>query len=117
MPVIANSTKKGAAVSTFPDVCSNVPSGPAPVPIPYPNIAKTNLPPALVAAGIGVAGGSYKQSDLVVAQSMRTKLHQLNQQLTSLPGNDPNHWHELVDEYVQVTASLYRTLAMSKGAG
>jgi hypothetical protein len=111
-----NSTKKGTFVVAFPDSCFT-PSPGGPVPVPYPNTARTlqaTLPPALVAAGISVAGSNYKQSGSAVAQTLRSRLSQLNNQLLTLPGSDPNHWHTLVDEYVQTTASLYKTLASSK---
>lgn len=36
----------------------------------------------------------------------------LHSQLASMPGNDPNRWHELLDRYVQTTAELYKELAL-----
>lgn len=54
-----------------------------------------------------------KSTSAAVAHQMRSRLNQLNQQLTTLPGRNPDHWHMLVDEYVQVTAMLYVTLAES----
>jgi hypothetical protein len=36
------STKGGAAVPGFPDVCY-VPGGPAPVPVPYPNVGTASV--------------------------------------------------------------------------
>jgi hypothetical protein len=112
----SKSTRTGGAVLAFPDVCWHPDNG-KPIPAPYPNAAKTvqaALPPALVAAGISVAGANYKESSSLAAQTLRTRLSQLNNQLQTLPGNDPNRWHELVDEYVQTTATLYKTLAASK---
>lgn len=62
-------------------------------------------------------GGVYRHVGMTTAAGsahlLRNKLNHLNQQLTSLSGRNPELWHSLVDEYVQVTANLYMTLAES----
>jgi hypothetical protein len=135
MPVIA-STKKGAAVAAFPDVCLT-PSPGAPIPVPYPTTsgaARPGVQRPPIGRGKGVAlAGSFKSggagmeagtlksavafntssaaSAAVAVQGLRTKLGQLHSQLGSLQGTDPNRWHTLLDEYVIVTADLYKALA------
>lgn len=57
--------------------------------------------------------GGVHQTAAGTAHLLRNRLNHLNQQLTSLSGRNPELWHSLVDEYVQVTANLYVTLAES----
>jgi hypothetical protein len=137
MPVLA-STKKGAAVAAFPDVCVT-PSPGGPVPVPYPTTTGARpgaqLPPigrgtavALAGSfrggGAGLEAGTMKSAgafnsssaaatstSAVAVQSLRTKLGQLHTQLGALQGTDPNRWHTLLDEYVIATANLYKALA------
>ena len=101
MPVTANanqlsvahkSSYRGASIPTFPDVCKTPTPG-GPVPVPYPNMAAP-------AASRHVRG-----------LQLRSKLQNLNMQIASLPSGDPARWHRLLDEYVVVTAELYKTLA------
>jgi hypothetical protein len=83
---------QGSALSAFPDVC-RMPGGAGPVPIPYPNIAN--------AAASKQARG----------QQLRGKLQHLHMQIASLPSGDPTRWHRTLDEYVVLTAELYKTLS------
>ena len=86
---------QGSALSAFPDVCKTPGPG-GPVPIPYPNIAKAANPAAT------------KQ---VRSQHLRSKLQILHMQIGSLPSGNPTRWHGLLDEYVVLTAELYKTLS------
>jgi len=86
------SAHHGQSVAAFPDVCKT-PSPGGPVPIPYPNLAN----PAA--------------SKQVRSQQLRSKLQTLHMQIGSLPSGDPTRWHLLLDEYVVLTAELYKTLA------
>ena len=44
-------------------------------------------------------------------QQLRGKLQVLHMQIGSLPSGDPTRWHRLLDEYVVLTAELYKTLS------
>ena len=91
------SAHPGKAVTAFPDVCKT-PSPAGPVPIPYPN------------AGYGQQNTAGSKT-LTGSNKMRGRLQMLNMQITSLPSGDPTRWHKLLDEYVVLTAELYKTLS------
>jgi hypothetical protein len=48
---------------------------------------------------------------LMRGQQLRGQLQVLHMQMASLPGRDPNRWHRLLDDYVVLTAELYKTLS------
>ena len=139
--MIPSSTKQGTSVAAFPDVCRTiVTGGPVPAPYLNIAGSSAGASKVAQKAQIHAQGG-FRAADSVIpsggsqvgavggvvsskvnlhaamstgaagAHLLRNKLNLLNQQLTSLTGRNPDHWHELVDEYVQVTASLYLTLA------
>ena len=88
---------QGSALSAFPDVCTD--------------------------AGARRAGSDsvseYRQRRApcrdqdVFAPShrLRSKLQILHMQIGSLPSGNPTRWHGLLDEYVVLTAELYKTLS------
>jgi hypothetical protein len=122
-----NSTRKGVAVPVFPDVCHSPTAGAgAPVAAPFPNAVRnaqttqgrvtivqssSQLAPGSI---FGSVGDQAQSKGLSSAVNLRGQLSQLHGRLASLSGSDPNQWHALIDEYVQVTAQLYVTLASSK---
>lgn len=65
-----------------------------------------------------LVGGSIASTAVMmgnnVAPSLRNQLNLLHAQLGSLPGNDPNRWHSILDEYVLTAAELYKALAASR---
>ncbi|MFL6564019.1 MAG: PAAR-like domain-containing protein [Burkholderiales bacterium] len=89
--IVHKSGYQGASVGAFPDVCRT--PAPGPVSIPYTNLAN----PA-----------ATKQAR---SQQLRGKLQTLHMQIASLPSGDPTRWHRLLDEYVVVTAELYKTVS------
>ena len=89
------SMHKGQTVAAFPDVCKT-PSPGGPVPIPYPNLTNAANPAA---------------NKLARSQLLRSKLHTLHMQIGNLPVSDPTRWHRMLDEYVVLTAELYKTLS------
>jgi hypothetical protein len=95
MSIVHKSGYQGASVAAFPDVCKTPTPG-GPVPVPYPNLANPANPAAT------------KQ---VRSQQLRSKLQTLHMQIGSLPSGDPTRWHRMLDEYVVLTAALYRTLS------
>ncbi len=105
-----NSTRIGLSVAAFPDVCKT-PSAPAPVPIPYPNIGSARSGSRSVTTRTRAAGDAAAESKQASAQRLRATLHSLHSQLSTLPGADPNRWHELLDKYVITSAELYKALA------
>ena len=132
--MIPKSTKPGAAVLAFPDVCFAPMAGAgAPVPVAYPNMARipqtstqakvttTVKAPTLLksvnysSGSLGDAAGvmSSQCKGAAAVPSLRNQLDLLHSQLSRLAAGDPNRWHELIDEYVQVTANLYVTLVGS----
>jgi hypothetical protein len=42
---------------------------------------------------------------------LRGQLQMLHMQIASLPSGDPVRWHKLLDQYVILTAELYKTLS------
>lgn len=123
--MIPVSTKPGSAVLAFPDVCKTPTPG-GPIATPYPNIPRSTqtaskatamkTPSQLVRTGsvFSSVGDQVQSNSLSSAVNLRGQLSQLHGRLASLSGSDPNQWHALIDEYVQVTAQLYVTLASSK---
>jgi uncharacterized protein DUF4150 len=118
---------RGGAVVMFPDVCFTPPYGPStPVPMPYPNTAysqgntaasKTTSvsKPALVknsnfsmSSGDEAGSAMGKQTRGLL---LRGQLQMLHMQIASLPSGDPVRWHKLLDQYVILTAELYKTLS------
>ena len=89
------SAHQGSALAVFPDVCKTPTSG-GPVPVPYPNLASSANPAATRQAR---------------SQQLRSKLQTLHLQIGSLPSGDPTRWHRMLDEYVVLTAELYKTLS------
>jgi Toxin PAAR-like domain len=103
------STKSGGAVVAFPDVCTT-PGGP--VPIPYPNVAKSPVSKTQPTAQKLPPGGlttGFPSLHPAPAQ-LRTKLATLHGQLSALPAGNPNQWHTVVDDYVMTVAALYIAL-------
>ena len=123
---------QGVAVREFPDVCK-APSPGGPVPIPYPNLlgpGHQQTAGSKAAAGKTLAtGGSFSSirgnepgtlkevvsmstgDKMARSQFLRNQMHGLHGQLWSLPGGNPNQWHKLLDQYVILTAELYKTLS------
>ena len=114
---------QGFAVAGFPDVCKT-PSPGGPVPIPYPNIgsgqqntaasktSSTSKPNVLKGSNFSKSSGDEAGSAMgIVSNKLRGRLHMLNMQITTLPSGDPTRWHKLLDEYVVLTAELYKTLS------
>lgn len=106
------SMRIGLSVAAFPDVCkTSAPGGP--IPIPYPNGRSSRAGAKPSPAGSRAAGSAGAAgSSAAAAQSLRATMQTLHSQLASMPGNDPNRWHELLDRYVQTTAELYKELAL-----
>jgi hypothetical protein len=120
------STRSGSAVAAFPDVCHTPqPPGSGPVPVPYPNLTaagtkSSSLKTAGKATQLKVSGFQPTVGDQagvlksVVgtkhAHGVRTQLQTIHSQLAALPAGNPNRWHELIDQYVLLTAELYLTL-------
>ena len=113
----------GGMSIVFPDVCKTPTPG-GPVPIPYPNIAKTALAtqkktaskpgavksPFSTMAGGGKALGKAPASDAVKEiQELRTMLNQLNVKLQGLPTHDPDQWQKVLQDYVVAASALYVT--------
>ena len=124
------STNGGGAVLAFQDVCKT-PSPAGPIPIAYPNVAgasqgqknarkvKTRGGVPMVKSGRfssssgdepGAVGG-IASSKVMDTMRIRRRLNDLHGQLIALPANNPNRWHELLDEYVIATAEVYITLS------
>jgi hypothetical protein len=75
-----------------------MPMGGAVLPIPYPNVAQ---------AGAPGSSAMLKQSR---GQQLRSQLHSLDMQISSLPAGNPNRWHQLLDNYAFCAAELYKNL-------
>ena len=103
----------------FPDVCKT-PSAPGPVPIPYPNFAKT----AVEAQKVKLQGGTVATKGAVLKSStgneagagtmmevmqLKTKLNELHMQLQALPADDPNRWQAVLTDYAVMASALYIT--------
>jgi hypothetical protein len=123
--MIPSSTNRGKSVAAFPDVCTTPTPG-GPTPVSYPNLARGTQTASKVTAVqnstqlapkgsvFSSVGDQVQSKGLTSAVNLRGQLSQLHGRLASLSGTDPNQWHALIDEYVQVTAQLYVTLASSK---
>jgi len=122
------STHPGKSVAAFPDVCKTPTPG-GPVPIPYPNAAgygQPNTTASKAAATGSVASTANKLSlsrgdeagtlkDVVAfkqarGHQLRGQLQSLHMQIATLPSGNPTRWHKLLDDYVMLTAELYKTL-------
>ncbi len=127
--VFANrSTHQGQSVAAFPDVCKT-PFPKGPVPIPYPNaagsgqqntaVSKTK-PIGPVTAGAtysasrgdeaGTAGRGVIANKQMRAVQLRTQIFRVHSEMAALPPGNPTRWHRLLDDYVILTAELYKTL-------
>jgi hypothetical protein len=47
----------------------------------------------------------------VISNKLRGQLQMLHMQIASLPSGDPTRWHKLLDQYVILSAELYKTLS------
>ena len=130
--VVHKSSYQGSSVAAFPDVCKT-PSPGGPVPIPYPNLGipgqqqaggskatagKTLATGGTLSSSRGNEPGTLKEvvsmstgDKMARSQFLRNQMHGLHGQLWSLPGGNPNQWHKLLDQYVILTAELYKTLS------
>ncbi len=102
------SNKGGGAVLGFPDVCKT-PAG-STAPAPTPGVTAAQRP-----AGQNAAAHVNVRRAVAVANGgvgpLRSRLTLLHSTLMSLSGAEPARWHETLDEYVLVTAELYKALA------
>jgi hypothetical protein len=64
--------------------------------------------PTAFTLGSGTALTPARQA---AATQLRAILVNVHAQLLSMPGSNPNKWHELVDAYVVAAADLYKVLA------
>jgi hypothetical protein len=124
MSVAHKSGHQGAAVTAFPDVCKT-PSPGGPVPIPYPNAfgygqqntgSKTtsagSKPTLTKSSNFSMSSGDEAGAARgVLSSKLRGQLQMLHIQIASLPSGDPTRWHKLLDQYVILTAELYKTLS------
>jgi len=92
---------RGHSVGAFPDVCKT-PAEPSPIPLPYPNSAAPGAP------STAASKAAFKQTR---ALQLRGHLQGLHSQLASLSSGNPTRWHKLLDDYVIVSAELYKTLS------
>jgi hypothetical protein len=60
---------------------------------------------------MGDEAGTAKGVASAKVMGLRSKLSQLHSTLQSMPGRNPERWHVALDEYVVVTAELYKSLA------
>jgi hypothetical protein len=121
--VAHKSSHQGATIAAFPDVCKTPTPG-GPVPIPYPNLAgspqqdtavskSSTMPNASFSMSSGDEAGTLKgvvASKQTRTLQLRSQLHSLHAQMAAMPGGNPTRWHKLLDDYVLVTAELYKTL-------
>ena len=130
LSVVHKSSYQGKSLTAFPDVCKT-PSPGGPVPIPYPNAVgsgqqnTTASKAASVQRTAVLTGSNFSRSagdeagaamgaatlKLMRGQQLRGQLQILHMQMASLPGRDPNRWHKLLDDYIVLTAELYKTLS------
>ena len=123
------STKSGGAIASFPDVCKT-PTPAGPIPVAYPNVAMQAQgqkgPKKISGKGqVGTKGtafsmsagnapgtlGGVKSAKNTSVVKIRGRMVELHNRLMTMQGNNPNTWHELLDEYVMATAEVYITLA------
>ena len=129
LSLVHKSSHLGAAVYAFPDVCVT-PSPGGPVPLPYPNMsgsgqqtttaAKTKPAGSLTAGGAysvsrgdqaGSAGGGVLASKQMRAAQLKMQMFHVHAEMSGLPAGNPTRWHKLLDQYVILTAELYKTLS------
>lgn len=113
----------------FPDVCKT-PSPIAPVPLPYPNVARTAQ--AVQAKRKSAVSGSVsvKQVSSTLAssaallpttaragiaiqgeiQQLKVLLNQLNAKLLAMDSIDPNQWQLVLQDYAVAASALYLTI-------
>jgi len=110
--MIQASTTEGYSVRGFPDVCKT-PSPSGPVPIPYPSIGATSFVGGLRLATTGTVTLQklVPPSNSSRVPQLRSRLQTITSQLTGMTAGNPNQWHQLVDEYVVVSAELYLALS------
>ena len=121
--VASKSGHQGFAIAGFPDVCKT-PSPGGPVPIPYPNIGSGQQNTAAsktssTAKSAVIKGSSFSKSSGdeagaamgIISNKLRGQLQILHLQISNLPSGDPARWHQLLDQYVIVTAELYKTIS------
>ena len=117
---VAHKASSGITVC-FPDVCKTPAGGPAFMPIPYPNIAKTASKHQQKVAGTSRAsvasskGSSVSMSEnkaAVLAESalLRGTLAQLHNRLSSMSSKDPNEWQKVLQDYAVAASALFVTL-------
>ena len=125
------STKKGAMVVAFPDVCMSPgpPGAAGTTPVPYPNVGRPAAGAGGAArkvkiggkAGSGAGRTSYAASRGdeagtaagagVIDARLRAHLSKLNSQLAAMKGVNPNRWHQLLDDYAVTVSELYKLRA------
>lgn len=133
------STKANSGLTLcFPDVCK-VPALTVPVPLPFPNIAKTatetrQKKTKVGSKGIATKGSSrgdeagtmkgvfsspVRRAARPVAPSafvqgeilgLKGMLNELNNKLQGMKTNDPNEWQLVIQEYAVAASALYVTL-------
>ena len=125
--------KPGNGVTiAFPDVCkTNIGGGP--VPIPYPNFAKTatenrkdsskKQAPTKTSSTkkTAVRGKSVSGLDLTMSnsaavgskqmeiQQLRMRMNSLHHQITNLQSSNPDKWQKLLEDYSVAASALYMT--------
>lgn len=131
LSVVHKSSHPGASVLAFPDVCKTpTPGGPVPIPYPnlvgpgQPNTTGSKAPPTQQHTAL-IGGSSFSRSvgdeagsamgtvthKLMRGQQLRGQLQMLHLQIANLPSGNPTRWHKLLDDYVILTAELYKTLS------
>ncbi len=121
----------GGLSMAFPDVCKT-PAPVGPIPIPYPNVAKTaladqakgskkvknigNLPTTKAAKysmsrgdEAGVTKGMISSAARGEIGQLKSILNRLNTNLLKLRTHDPDEWQRLLQDYLVAAAALYVT--------
>ena len=110
----------------FPDVCKT-PAPPNPVPIPYPDIAKSAqskqqhkkpAPAAINKASSfsrrsgdeGGRTGGIKTNVLPEATALKNRLNTINTKIQGLSPQQPKLWQEALEDYAVTASALYTTL-------
>ena len=92
------STHNGQAVLAFPDVCKT-PSTGTPVPAPYP-----------IMTTVTTATKSVNTKTFADAGILKSRLGLLHQKLMTMNAGNATAWHAVLDDYVQTSAELYKSL-------
>ena len=127
------SSKGGGFTVAFPDVCKT-PTPVGPIPIPYPNIAKTAQEKQSMKVKVGgkVAGlknkSAFKKSTgneaatrslgagVISAKakaevmSLKAQMNALNVKMQGLSPNQPELWQSALQDYAVTASALYTTL-------